>query len=224
LVTEEELEVLLSDCPHLYHMAMRHSWPSIQQHGLLPTNVLLDLWEIGEDERRKLTTSRRPASVTVSHPKHGQAVIRDQIPLHDSHLAKCLRDGLTPRDWHDRLNERVFFWLSEQRLEKLLCASAYKRDEHIVLKVETASLVAKHRDRIELCPMNSGCTMPYRHPRGADTFLPIDQYPYRQWQAKRSGREAVVELTVIGGVPDITEHVEEVSVRRCGETLDVLYP
>lgn len=220
---DEELDVLIADCPLLYHMAMRQSWPSIQRHGLLSTNVLLDLWEIREDERRELTTNKRPASVAISHPDYGRAVIRDQIPMHDHHLAKCLRDGLTPRDWHDRLNERVFFWLTEERLEKLLCANAYKGDEHIVLKVDTASLVANHRDRIELCFMNSGCTMPYPHPRGADTFLPIDKYPYAQWRAKRSARKAVVELTVIGGVPDITDHVQQVSVRRCGDTLEVLY-
>jgi hypothetical protein len=223
LVTDGELSILVRDCPHLYHMAMRQSWPSIQQHGLLSTNKLLDLWEIGGDTRRELTTRRRPASVTVSHPKLGEAVIRDQIPMHDHHLAECLRDGLTPRDWHDRLNERVFFWLTEARLERLLCANAYRRDEHIVLKVDAAALIAEHREQIELSPMNSGCTMPFPHPRGADTFLPIDEYPYSEWRAKRSARETVVELTVIGGVPNITEHVEEVSVRRCRETVEVLY-
>jgi hypothetical protein len=222
-VTDEELDLLIHDCPLLYHMAMRQSWPSIQRLGLLPTNLLLDLWGIEGDERRRLTTRRRPASVAVSHADLGDAVIRDQIPMHDHHLAKCLRDGLTPQDWHDRLNERVFFWLTEERLERLLCANAYKRTEHIVLKVSTASLVAEYRDRIELCPINSGCTMPYPHPRGADTFLPIDEYPYARWRTKRSARETVVELTVIGGVPNITTHVEEVSVRRCGETIDVLY-
>lgn len=220
---DEELNQLIKDCPHLYHMAMRQSWPSIQKHGLLPTNLLLDLWEVGADERLQLTTKRRPTAVTVSHPTYGEAIIRDQIPMHDHHLGKCLRDGLTPSDWHSRLNERVFFWLNEARLETLLCAGAYKKHEHIVLKVDTASLVADHRDRIELCPMNSGCTMPYPHPRGADTFLPIDKYPYAQWRAKRSARETVVELTVIGGVPNIVDYVDKVFVRRCGETIEVLY-
>ncbi|MGE4480844.1 DUF7002 family protein [Acidocella sp.] len=222
-MTDEELNLLINDCPHLFHMAMRQSWPSIQRHGLLPTNALLDLWEVEENERQTLTSRRRPASVTVSHPEHGEVVIRDQIPMHDHHLAKCLRDGLTPRDWHDRLNERVFFWLTEERLERLLCANAYKKDEHIVLKVSTASLIAERRNRIELCPLNSGCTMPFPHPRGADTFLPIDKYPYAQWRAKRPARETVVELTVIGGVPNIIDHIEEVSVRRCGAITKILY-
>jgi hypothetical protein len=49
-------------------------------------------------------------------------------------------------------------------------------------------------------------------------------YHYAQWWAKRSARETVVELTVVGGVPNITEHIEEVSVRRCCETIEMLYP
>ena len=222
-MTDEELDALIHDCPHLYHMAMRQSWPSIQRHGLLPTSLLLDLWNVHGTQREDMTTRRRPKSVTVLHPEHGNAVVRDQIPMHDHQLEKCLRDGLTPRDWHEKLNERVFFWLTERRLERLLCAAAYKKDEHVVLKVATASLLAKHHDRIELCPMNSGCTMPFAHPRGADTFLPIPAYPYAQWRGKRSAREAVVELTVLGGVPDIGEHVEEVTVRRCGATIKTLY-
>jgi hypothetical protein len=222
VVTDEELKTLIADCPHLYHMAMRQSWPSIRTHGLLPTDTLLNLWEISGQLRTELTTRRRPKSVAISHVRHGEAVIRDQIPMHDHHLAKCLRDGLTPTDWHERLNERVFFWLTEKRLERLLCAGAYRRDEHVVLKVDTRSLMTAHRDRIELSPMNSGCTMPFPHPRGADTFLPIDTYPYALWRSKRPATEAVVELTVIGGVPDIQEHVTEVSIRTCGKILERL--
>jgi len=150
-------------------------------------------------------------------------MIRDQIPMHDRHLKSCVRGGLTVREWHDRLNERVFFWLTEERLEKLLCARSYRNQEHVVLTVDTAPLVADHRDRIELCPMNSGCTMPFAHARGADTFLPISSYPYADWRRKRRAREAVVELTVLGGVPNIANYVLEVSTRRCGEVLGQLY-
>lgn len=222
-MTEEELQKLIEDCPNLYHMAMRNSWPSIQQHGLLPTNRLLDLFEVDVARQLELTTRRRPASVEISHPKLGGAVIRDQIPMHDHHLERCLADGLTPREWHARLNERVFFWLTEARLEKLLCAGAYRKQEHIAMKLDTASLIRDYRDRIELSPMNSGCTMPYPHPRGASTFLSINDYPYAFWRAKRSKMETAVELTVIGGVPNITDYVKEVSVRKCGGILDTLY-
>jgi hypothetical protein len=33
----------------------------------------------------------------------------------------------------------------------------------------------------------------------------------------------VVELTVIGGVPDIADYVEEVSIRTCGGEKEVIW-
>lgn len=105
----------------------------------------------------------------------------------------------------------------------MLGAGAYKNQEHIVLKVCTASIVTKHHGSIELSPMNSGATRPWRHPRGSDTFLPIAEYPYEQWRKARPRGDRVVELTVIGGVPNIMDHVEEVRVESKGHIGHVLY-
>lgn len=198
-MTQSEVDELIGNCPFLYHMAMRHSWPLIREYGLLPTYQLLDLFEVSADARHQLTTQRRPVAVPIRHAALGEAMVRDQIPLLDGDLERCLRDGLTPLDWHRLLNERVFFWLTEQRLQRLLCAGAYRAQEHIVLKVHTAPLIHDHKEHIELSPMNSGCTRPYAHPRGRTTFLPIVDYPYSDWRKKRPKLEAVVELTVIGG-------------------------
>jgi hypothetical protein len=225
VVTPDELTRLLEDCPYLYHMAMLNSWPLIREHGLLPTDRLLDLFEIDPTHRHELTTRRRPASVPIEHRVHGMAFVRDQIPMYDSHLERCLLDGLTPVDWHARLNERVFFWLTERRLEGMLCAGAYRDQEHIVLKLRTAQLIGDYRDRIELSPINSGCTRPYPHPRGRDTFLPIEAYPYSEWRRKRSRSEVVVELTIIGGVTNVVNYVDSVVARSCnGSSLRVIYP
>jgi hypothetical protein len=35
---------------------------------------------------------RRAVSVTISHPEHGTAVVRDNIPLSESKLAAALTD------------------------------------------------------------------------------------------------------------------------------------
>jgi hypothetical protein len=221
MVTPDELEELIADCPYLYHMAMKDSWPLIRKHGLLPTSKLLDLFAVDEARVRALTDNLRPTSVTIDHPEYGKATVRDQIPLHEKDLLKCLTGGLTPLDWYRRLNERVFFWLTTERLQKLLCAGAYRHIEHLVLVVPTKPIIEKYRNRIELSPMNSGCTKPMPHPRGPDTFLPIDEYPYDFWKKvrRRKRGERVVELTVIGGVPNVADYVEEVSIMSCaGET------
>lgn len=218
-----EVAELVSDCPYLYHMAMKGSWPLIQQIGLVPTGVLLDHFEVPADQRIDLTTKRRPRTVKISHSVFGSAFIRDQIPLLDDDLAACLTGGLSPSDWHKKLNERVFFWLTEQRLRRMLCAGAYKGDEHLVLKIPTRGVIDDYWERIELSPMNSGATRPWRHPRGPETFLPIDHYPYAKWRKARAKGERVVELTVIGGVPDIAERVEQVRVMSCSGAGPVLY-
>lgn len=224
-MTDDELATLLADCPRLYHMAMRDSWPLIQRHGLLPTNQLLDLFEVPEERRTELTTRRRPASVRIEHPTHGSATVRDQIPMFDHHLQSCLTDGLAPVDWHRRLNERVFFWLTEDRLQRLLCAGAYRGQDHLVLTLDAAALVADHRDRIELAPINTGCTRPFATPRGVGTFQPISSYPYSEWRRRgRSRREAVVELTVIGGIGNIADYVESATIRHCGGVRRQLHP
>ena len=131
-MTPSELDELIADSPFLYHMAMKDSWDSIQNNGLLPTDNLLDLFEVEETQRQSLTSKRRPESVVIDHPEHGQAIVRDRIPLVDSDLLKCLTGGLTPLDWHRLLNERVFFWLTEERLGRLMCAGAYRKSEHLV--------------------------------------------------------------------------------------------
>jgi hypothetical protein len=89
-VTDAELEELLSDCPTLYHMAERGSWPSIRRHGLLSTTALLDRFEISGRERTSIEARRRSASITLSRPALGSAVVRDQLPMDDRGLSRCL--------------------------------------------------------------------------------------------------------------------------------------
>jgi hypothetical protein len=210
VVTEEELHELLQDCPRLYHMAERDSWPSIRAHGLLSTTALLDRYGMVGPERRSIEAERRPGKVILKTTELGRSVVRDQIPMDDKGLGRCLEDGLLPENWYRLLNSKVFFWLSRTRLLTLLNADAYRSEEHDVLEVDARRLVAVHRDRVWLCPMNSGCTKPMPHPRGLMTFRRISDYPYSMWKRKRRRGERVVELAVDYAVPDIVQFVERV--------------
>lgn len=215
-------EVLAARFPRLFHMAEAGSWPSIQRHGLLSTSALLDLFEVKGARREALEARHRPESITLTHPTHGVAVVRDQKPMDDQGLIKSLSGGLSPSDWYRLLNARVFFWLDSKRLEKLLGAKAYRDKRQTVLTVDTARLLARHSERVLLSPINSGATKPYPQPRGPDTFLPLASYPFADWDAKRKRREPVVELTVKHSVPDLREfvlRVEEVGGGRPNECL-----
>jgi hypothetical protein len=108
--------------PRLYHMAEHGSWPSIRENGLLSTTALLDLYAIKGESRATIESTLRKNMVQVKGKKGETAWIRDQRPMSGQKLAGCLRDGLTPTDWYRMLNGRVFFWLTEARLETLLAA------------------------------------------------------------------------------------------------------
>ncbi len=215
-MTENELAELIQDCPTLYHMAERGSWPSIRRHGLLSTSALLNLCGVHGAERDAIEGQRRPAGVRLEHPALGGAVVRDQQPMDDAGLRKCLTDGLSPQDWYRLLNRKVFFWLTRARLDRLLDAKLNRNVEHDVLELDTATLVAAHWQAISLSPINSGATRPFPAPRGLATFLPIAEYPYAYWRSRRPRGERVVELAVDRGVPEIARFVRRVTTMRSG--------
>jgi hypothetical protein len=208
---------LATTYPRLYHVTSEGSWPSIQRHGLLSTQALLDLFGIDGEYREHLIASRRPDSVPIAHSEYGRAIIRDQKPLIESRLSSVLRDGMSPREWYTLLNGKAFFWVAESRFETLRNARAYTGLRQTLIIVDCAKLLARHADRVTLCPMNSGATRPMAFPRGKSTFLPVSEYPFDEWRRKRGRKKAVVELAVHYAVPDIRDLV--VSVSELGGSL-----
>lgn len=218
-------EVLISRFPYLYHMAECGSWPSIRKHGLLSTSALLDLFEIKEGERDAIESELRLTNIAVQHTKLGRAVIRDQCPMSISGLGRCLADGISPGQWLRTLNGRVFFWVSEKRLLRLLGASNYAAHEHDVLILDTRLLMRDYLQKIELCAMNSGATKPYPWPRGMHTFLPVEKYPWDHWVEKRGKRgETVVELTLAGGVLNVERYLVEARRMKGDKVLFIFEP
>lgn len=216
-------EEFIRTYPRLYHMAEEGSWESIKEHGLLSTGRLLDLFGYTGDQRQVLESQRRPESIRIANPDLGQAVIRDQKPMTDSHLLRCLI-GLAPEDWYHLLNQRVFFWVTKDRLIRLLNARAYRDKAHDVLTLDTTALVKRYADQITLSPINSGCTKPNPQPRGLDTFLPIPDYPFDQWRKKRrSAQKAVVEMAVTGGVYNVEELAMRVERMRGDQVLHTVF-
>jgi hypothetical protein len=180
--------------------------------GLHSTSSLLDLFEVEGEERRRIEEMHRPEWVLIKHPKLGPASVRDQKPMDDQGLERALGGVMPPREWYRILNAKAFFWVREERLRVMMDARAYRDQGKTVLYVDTAVLLARHADRVRLAPMNTGCTKPWPHPRGPDTFASLADYPYEEHQRRRRG-DAVVELAVEGCVPDIADlvvRVEEV--------------
>lgn len=199
--------------PLVYHMAEFGTWDSIRKHGLLSTSALLDLFGYTGVERRNIEDCRRAKSIAITDGQHGRAVIRDQHPMHDSKLAKCLRDRLTTTQWYRMLNGKVFFWLTEERLLTLM--KAYSESEHLILEVDTNELLARCGESVMLTPMNTGTTSPMAHSRGLSTFQPPNKYRFELNKKRKGGaKKSIVELTVDHSVPDISEFTLRATHRR----------
>ncbi|MBN8866337.1 MAG: hypothetical protein J0H98_02165 [Solirubrobacterales bacterium] len=217
-----EIRTIIDTYPQLFHMAEAGSWNSISEHGLLSTSALLDLFEVQEPQRSEILQQRRPASVRLKHKRYGEAVVRDQIPLSEKRLTDCLTD-MTFTQWLEVLNSRVFFWLTEEHLETLLGARAYRDLPHDVFVIDTERLLDRHADAVTLSPINSGATM-YKPPaRGSETFLPISEYAFEERKKARGKANAIVELAVDHGVLDIRDVANRVERRQVGVKSKLLW-
>lgn len=202
-------------------MAASGSWPSIRRHGLLSTRALLRTWGA-----TSAVTGHRRESVSIENPDFGRAVIRDQKPIHRGSLEKALGGLMAVDEWLEELNSRVFFFVQRESLEKLLGSPSYRSQEHDVLTIDTASLVAAHGEEIELAGMNTGFAQPHNHKaRGRRTFQRVADYEHPERTVARSrSRRELAELCIPDAVPDIADHVIRVERMRRTDILEVIFP
>jgi uncharacterized protein DUF7002 len=142
--------------------------------------------------------------------------------MSESALRRCLK-RMTPTEWYRVLNGKVFFWLTAERVTRLLSARAYRNREHTVLTIDTAKLLNRHQAAVTLSPINSGSTVYVPQPRGPETFQTLSNYPFDAWRKKRGATNAVAELAVTYAVTDIREMVVRVERRRKSRVLELIY-
>jgi hypothetical protein len=202
-----------------FHMAEAENWASIKREGLLSTELLL---------RREVSDDRTTAAVRAYRQSPLQlpsgVIVRDQLPMPPSSLARCLRDGRSPEDWYRLLNEKVFFWLSIDRLNRHLKACAGR--PQIVLVLDLWRLVARYEGRSFVTPFNVGNARRRAAPRGARTFVPLRSWLDTRWASEaapgrrvRPRTHSPAELAVRGAVPDVMEFIVTMNWVAPGESL-----
>lgn len=201
-------EQFIDHCPRLYHLTHADNLDAIQRYGLWSASALLDQCGVIGAERHALETRRRAMSITLTHPGGGTVVLRDQGPLNEKRLASVLTGEMGVGDWLRLINARVFFFPNAKRWRHL--ADVYARDRQVVLVLDTAEMVARYLERIELAHMNTGATAYVPQRRGRDTFKRLVDYPYDERQRKYGRADAIKEVTVLGGIDDIGAVLAEV--------------
>jgi hypothetical protein len=188
---------------YVYHLAELSNWPSIQKHGLLPSNDLIAESGLSRIRKKVVSTQQRDGHTILPNGVE----IRDQLPMPPEFLERCLI-GMTPSEWYANLNSRVFFWLDIDRLNRM-CKACSGRPQ-IALKFDVQRILAKYRSKIELAPINTGYARRKPAKRGAATFVPLTKWLRSGWESEtfalgtstRSQNHEPVELTVRSGMPD----------------------
>ncbi len=131
-------------------------------------------------------------------------------------LRRCLTDELTPEDWYELVNSKVFFWLDEARLARH--RNAYGEADQLVLTIDAKRLLDRYGDIASVSPINTGNARRAAAPRNRSTFVPYQRWIQDGWEAEcipgRASRPAnhrAVELTVPDSVPDILNYVTNVA-------------
>jgi hypothetical protein len=202
----------------IHHLAEAANRASIDRHGLLPACDLITLAKVGETDRERLERRHRPAHTELP----GGVQIRDQRPMPPKALENCLV-GMTPSEWYELINRRVFFWLDPDRLNRQRAACEPR--PQVVLTIDTRRLVAACSDRIELSPINSGSAMRRAAKRGRATFVRHADWLASGWDTEaaalgttpRARSHAPAELTVLGPVR-VADHLVSITPLAPGES------
>lgn len=197
----------------VYHLAEAENWPSIQQHGLLSTRVLLDRVGLQGAGRAAIEREHRAARTILPTG----VVIRDQKPMPPAALKRCLI-GLTASQWYAVLNSKVFFWFDPERLNRQRRACGDFRQ--VVLTIATDQLLSRYAAQTAVTPINSGNARRKPALRGAATFVPYNVWAEAGWLSEAQGlctwhrprNHQPVELAVADSVPDVMDFVVDV---RC---------
>ncbi|MFV2017308.1 DUF7002 family protein [Micromonospora sp. LOL_023] len=75
------VEELVERHPQVFHTTSATAWPSVQRHGLLSTQRLIELFGLDAAERGRLLGAPHTHSAVLRAPGLPPAVIRDQKPM-----------------------------------------------------------------------------------------------------------------------------------------------
>lgn len=155
----------------MYHLTASSNVASIvERRELLSAKRVAET--VGLENISDFVRTRRPHHVVLESA--GRAFhVRDQRPISERALAKCLSNGMTVGDYLELLNERIFFWATTDRLNRHYVR--YRDEKPTILRFKTADIISLNSN-VELCRLNSGATRANYHLggkpplRGRETF------------------------------------------------------
>ncbi len=181
--------------PNLFHATAYGAWPLIAEHGLRTAA------DAAAGAGRESLDRLRSTPVDLDLPGGYRVRVRDQRAMERAGIEDHL-DGVDLAEWLALLNARVFLFARQKDLTTLI--ARYQREGQDVLTFDTARLLAAAGRRVEVTDVSPGAPQPFAHCpcRGRDTFVPLADY--------RGAVEDIAEVTVVGGLDDVTRLVRRV--------------
>ncbi|MFT4155199.1 DUF7002 family protein [Parafilimonas sp.] len=174
-----DIEKFIEKRPYLYHLTSNSNAKLIiAEKRLYSANELI---KMSKDKQhlpvqRKKRTNHYPLFINGNTYS-----LRDQKPISEKALTKCLTDGWEVGDFLYHLNERVFMWPTLDRLWRHF--NRYKEEKPIIFQFPTKDILNLNPHFL-FCRLNSGATRANSYlggkppTRGKQTFLPADQFLY----------------------------------------------
>ncbi len=172
-----DLQKYIEKRPFLYHLTCEENAVNIIEKGkLLSTNALIELSGNKEDNKVKRERRLKHYPLLIEGT---QLYLRDQRPISEKALGKCLTDGWNVGDFLYHLNDRVFMWPSLERLWKHF--NRYEAEKPVIFRFLAKDIIEAN-PHVKFSRLNSGATRANSHlggkapARGANTFLSASDF------------------------------------------------
>jgi len=172
-----DIDKFIEQRPYLYHLtSVENSKRIIQEKILVSTNELIDM--SGNPDYFDIKRKRRIGhqEIVIGNKIYS---LRDQRPISELALSKCLTHNWKVPDFLEHLNDRVFMWPTLDRLERHY--NRYQNENPVIFRFPTNEIIALNPN-VKFCRLNSGATRANSYlggkapDRGPETFLPAPNY------------------------------------------------
>ncbi len=186
-----DIEKFIKERPFLYHLTCKENATNIIKKGqLYSTNELVRL--ANNTEYENILRKRRSAHVEIMIGGEPH-FIRDQKPISEINLAKCLTDGWSIGDFLYHLNDRVFMWPTVVRLWSHF--RTYADENPVILRFSTKNIFDAN-PHVKFCRLNSGATRSNSYLGGAPPMRGAATLPAAEFNnAVREVAEVTFEKT-----------------------------
>ncbi len=173
-----ELGKFIEYTPYLYHLTSKQNARNIiRGKKLFSANALIDM----SDEKEKSIKKNKRFVHKSIHIDGVEVLLRDQRPISEKALAKCLTDGWGVDDFLFHLNNRVFMWSNLRRLTRHF--NRYVDEEPIIFRFSTSNIIEAN-PHVKFARLNTGATRANSYlggkapERGPNTFQAAKHYEF----------------------------------------------